>query len=403
MNVTVQNSNTSVVECCVPKPWSTGIRLFVRSTNSISRMRVSVQKPKGSEQMQMNFVTIFTRFKNVHFLKDLGQIPYHMHKDHGCNSIIVTNRNDRNYEGLEKEVKGLKLHFIKGRGIAYVMRYAKKIDVLNVYHLNLQSFYLLLIFKLLKKPGAKAYLKLDMDDRGFDRLFMKNPVGWIKRRTMDLADVVSAETRDIYKKLKKVYGGKMIFVTNGYYSLHTGPERRFNKKNEVLTVGLLGTEPKATDVLIKAFVKAAGDRDDWILRLVGPVDKTFVNPCPSDRRVIFEGEITDRAELTKIYEEAKIFAFPSRHESFGIVMLEAADGGDYIISTTGVPAARDIIDVTKEGEIVPVDDVDALADALIRAMSDEIDYNEKGVRIAGSVFENYEWTKIVNGLAEKLI
>ena len=350
----------------------------------------------------MNFVTIFTRFKNVHFLKDIGRIPYYMHKEHGYNSIVVTNRNDEAYPGLENEAKGLKLHFIKGRGISYLIRYAKKIDVLNVYHLNLQSFYLLLIFKLLKKPGAKAYLKLDMDDKGFDRLFMKKPVGYIKRRTMDLADLISAETRDIFEKLKKVYGEKIIFVTNGYYTLRKAPLREFSKKNEVLTVGLLGTEAKATDVLIKAFVKASGDRTDWILRLVGPVDESFKNPCPGDKRIVFAGEVTDREKLSGFYESAKIFAFPSRHESFGIVMLEAADGGDYIISTEGVPAARDIIGVTKEGDIVPVNDVDALAESLKRAMRDDIDYDKKAVGIAERVFESYSWSDIVDGLANKI-
>ena len=350
----------------------------------------------------MVFVTVFTRFKNVHFLKDLGQIPYHLHRDHGYDSVIVTNRNDDTYDGLKKEVKGLKLRFIRGRGLIFVIRNAKKIDVLNVYHLNLQSFYLLLAFKLFKKRGAKAYLKLDMDDRGFDRLFMKNPVGWIKRRTIDLADLVSAETGDIYRKLKRVYGSKMIFVTNGYYSPHAGQKRDFHKKNIVLTVGLLGTEPKATDVLIKAFVRAAGSRQDWTLRLVGPVDKDFADPCPGDKRIVYEGEIRDRERLCEIYEEAGIFAFPSRHESFGIVMLEAADGGDYIISTTGVPAARDIIGVTKEGCIVPADDEEALAHALKKAMEDGADRDERAAGIAERVSEAYSWKKIVDGLAKEL-
>ena len=350
----------------------------------------------------MVFVTIFTRLKNVHLLKDVGQIPYYMYRDGGYRSVIVTNKNDKSYSDLEDKVKGVRLRYIKGKGIFYVIRCARRIDVLNVYHLNLQSFYLLWLFKLLKRKGAKSYLKLDMDDKGYDRLFMKNPVGMIKRLTIKAADVVSAETNGIYDKLRAVYGEKVIFVTNGYYTLDKEPQKNFSKKNVILTAGMLGTEPKATDVLIKAFVKAAGDRKDWSLKLAGPVAEGFKNPYPEDERICFTGEITDRDKLNEMYREAKIFAFPSRHESFGIAMLEAAACGDYIISTTGVPAAGDIIDVTGAGDIVPPDDPDSLAEALKRAMEPDFDRNVKPEEIAERTFKYYSWSRVVSGLIKAL-
>lgn len=351
----------------------------------------------------MVFVTLFTRFKNVHFLKDVGMIPYYMHERHGCTSIIAANKNEDAYPWLDEYAGGVRMHFFKGYGIAYIIRNAKKIDVLNVYHLNLQSFILLSVFRLLKKKGARSYLKLDMDERGLKRLFMKNPVGFIKRMTVRTADVVSAETEDIYNTLKKTYGDKVIFVTNGYYTKESSPEKDFLKKNEILTAGLLGTEAKATDVLIKAFVKAAGDRRDWILRLAGPVDEAFINPCPDDDRIIFEGEIRDRERLNSLYRDAKVFAFPSRHESFGIVMLEAASCGDYIISTKGVPAAADILKVTDYGQIVGVDDADQLADCFRDCMDSKRDWNEGALRTAKLTFEHYRWEETVDTLAGSLL
>ncbi len=56
--VTVQYSNTSEVECCVRKPWSVGIRPFVRSTNSNGRMRSYVQNPRGSVHMNVKGLII---------------------------------------------------------------------------------------------------------------------------------------------------------------------------------------------------------------------------------------------------------------------------------------------------------------------------------------------------------
>ncbi len=351
----------------------------------------------------MIFVTMFGRFKDIHFCKDVGMIPYHMYKDHGCISVIASNKNEEDYPSLGNEGKGLRQHFYKGMGLIYLLRNAKKIDILNLYHLNLQSFILLWAFKLLKKKGAKSYLKLDMDERGKERLFMKNPVGLIKRLTIKAADLVSAETEEIYRELKKVYGEKIIFVTNGYYTTDKEPQKDFDKKNEILTVGNLGSEAKATDVLIKAFVKAAGDRDDWVLRLVGPVDKDFRDPCPGDKRVIYEGRISDREKLKDIYRKAKVFAFPSRHESFGIVMLEAASCGDHIISTRGVPAASDILKVTKDGWIVDVDDTEGLARKLRECMESGRDWDKEGEETARLIFDNYRWEGIVDSLAGILL
>ncbi len=350
----------------------------------------------------MVFVTLFTRLKNVHLLKDVGMIPYLLHRDYGVQSIMTTRRNEKSYPSLKQEVKGLSIRFIRGKGALYLIRNAKNIDVLNVYHLNLQSFFNLLIFRLLKKKTAKSYLKLDIDDRGLKRLLQPGTVGFIKRRTVDLADLVSAETKRIWKKLYDIYGEKILYVPNGYYTEEQEAETEFHKKNIILTVGELGTEAKATEVLIRAFVKAVQDTQDWKLQLVGPVAEGFQNPYPEDSRIIFEGKITDRNRLNRIYREAKIFAFPSRHESFGIAMLEAAAQGDYIVSTRGVPAARDIIEVTGGGRIVPVDDTQALSGVFRKLMDSDRDWDGKAKDIARKTSDHFRWEKIIPGLEERL-
>ena len=234
------------------------------------------------------------------------------------------------------------------------------------------------------------------------RLLSPGPIGFIKRRTMDLADVSSVETKRIYRKLRSIFGRRILYLPNGYYDERNEAQTGFHKKNVILTVGELGTEPKATDVLIRAFVQAAGDRTDWTLKLVGPVSLDFKNPCPNDQRILFTGKIEDKERLNEIYREAKIFAFPSRHESFGIVMLEACAAGDYLVSTKGVPAAKDIIDITKAGSIVDVDDVDGLSRELKNLMEEERDWDGDAEKTAKAVFESFRWEKIIPRLEERL-
>ena len=102
----------------------------------------------------MKFVTLFLRIKNVHLLKDVGMIPYLLHRDYGFDSTVVGLKNEEEYPYLENEVRGLKIRFLKDSrispiisGARFVWDNAQNIDILNVYHLNLSSFIFLLIYK----------------------------------------------------------------------------------------------------------------------------------------------------------------------------------------------------------------------------------------------------------------
>ena len=364
----------------------------------------------------MVFVTLFTRLKNVHLLKDVGMIPYLLHRDFDVNSIVVSCRNDKEYPYIDSEVKGLKQMFIKKgpispifSGAKFVWKNASKIDVLNVYHLNLSSFIYLLIYKFRKKAGGKGYLKLDMDLNGYKRLFMLNPVGFIKRITMNLADVVSVETTTIAEWLGNKYGSKILYIPNGFYTDEKKPLRKFGKENIILTVGNIGTYPKATDVLLEAFAGAAAG-NDWKLVLAGPVDKKFEHFIEEfmkkhrdlKDRIIFTGPITDKKILNDYYRKAKIFTLPSRSESFGIVLLEAAACGDFLVTTTGVPAGKDIYNDGKFGYIVPTDDSVALSGSFVRLMNSSADWEERAIEIADYTWHDFRWEPIITKLYENL-
>ena len=248
-----------------------------------------------------------------------------------------------------------------------------------------------------------------MDLKGFKRLFSPDPVGFIKRRTMDLADIVSVETTVLSERLKKKYGDKVIYIPNGFYATGKEPVRSFEKENIILTVGNLGTLPKATDVLLNAFAGSAAE-SDWKLYLVGPVDQSFKpyirNFLSSHEdirdRICFTGEIRDKEKLTEYYKRAKIFALPSRSESFGIVLLEAAANGDFLVTTTGVPAGRDIYNDGRFGFIVPKDDAATLSDAFLRLMNSKADWNLRAREIADYAWHDFRWEPIVAKLREVL-
>lgn len=367
----------------------------------------------------MKFVTLFPNTQNVHLLKDLGMIPYYLYKQHGYDSYIVTYESADGYSYLKTQVQGLKLEFLKkshlGKvmgGARYLRKKSKEIDVLNVYHLNLASFIWILIYQKRKPKGGKVYLKLDMSYKGLRDCLAKNPIGWIKRKTIQMADIVSAETTLIQSELQKVFQKEILYIPNGF-SLPTEAEQGLDEKeNIILTVGNLGTIEKATDTLMEAFALFSRQKaSDWKMRLVGPIAQKFepfINqffekyPGLQDS-IVFIGAITDKVQLAKEYEAAKIFVLPSRQESFGIVLTEAISRGCYTITATGAPAGYDVSDKGRLGRIFETDQVDQLAAAFAEVCAEDVDWNARSLEIKEFARQNFLWETIIHRLHQAIM
>jgi len=68
------------------------------------------------------------------------------------------------------------------------------------------------------------------------------------------------------------------------------------------------------------------------------------------------------------YNSAEVFALPSRYEGFGLPLLEAMACGTPVVTST----ASSLPEVAGDAALVaPPDDVDALADALYRVLTDD--------------------------------
>ena len=346
-------------------------------------------------------------------------IPYFLHKNYGWDCVIATRQNCAEYSYLANEVRGLRLDFVKqtrlGRifdGIRYLKAHASEIDVLNLYHLNLSTYFYELAFRKYNRTG-KIYLKLDMNPVGLKTCLAKDLRGLIKRASIRRADVVSVETTVLQKELVKHFGQKIIYLTNGYFDRTASlPDQKalpFEKENVILTVGNLGTKEKATDVLLAAFAKSA-PHHDWTLKLIGPVAEQF-QPEIADfygrypqlkERVKFLGSIHDKERLMNEYRKAKVFALPSRSESFGIVLVEAASQGCYLVTTDMVPAGYDVNGNGRFGLVVPADDIDALSKALENLFTVNRFWDKEAEEITAYAKEAFRWDAIIDRLYQAI-
>ncbi|MCR4924366.1 MAG: glycosyltransferase [Lachnospiraceae bacterium] len=367
----------------------------------------------------MRFDTLFLRSENIHLTKDVGMIPYNLHKLFGLDARIVSYKNSKSYDSLSGDVKGLRLKFIKkslfGRsfdGALYILHEGKKIDILNIYHLNLSSFVYSVFYKIINRKGL-LYLKLDLNNKGFEDCFKLSLKSFIKRATIKRADLVSVENRHMYLALREKFGDKIIEVKNGYY-LGAAPvdssDISVKKEKVILTVGNLGSYEKATDTLLKAFIRSA-PYHDYVLKLIGPIKEDFIpfkdrilskNSDIADR-IIFTGPVYDKAKLIEEYKKARFFTLPSRSESFGFVLLEAGLLGCYLLPADQCSAASDITHNEKYGRILKTDDVDSIADVFKNICNDtDRDWNKLSKEISSYIESEYNWERIVSELYDKL-
>jgi len=98
-------------------------------------------------------------------------------------------------------------------------------------------------------------------------------------------------------------------------------------------------------------------------------------------------------ELRALYSSCRAFVYPSLYEGFGFPPLEAMACGLPSIATR-LPGATDaIIKDGVDGRLVPVDDEEALADALSGLLADRGVAGAMGVRARETVLDRYDISK----------
>lgn len=287
-------------------------------------------------------------------------------------------------------------------GTLYIMKNARKIDWLNIYHFGRISILWMMLYKILNKFG-KIYLKLDIDQKAIEQLKKSRLLQQVFKWNTKLSDIVSAESALIVGQLDNFTNKHIELVHNGF-SLKNETGRVLKKENLFLTVGRLGTKQKATDVLLKAFVESA-DFQDWDLKLIGPVEPDFRN-CIKElvekypkvfARIEFTGPILEREKLSKIYQKAKVFILPSRWEAASLVLPEAVSRGCKLILSKGVSTYKDFLIDDRYGDAVEIDDVQGLAKAMVTIASNYDDINDY-YEIRDKFCTEYSWKNIADQL-----
>jgi glycosyltransferase involved in cell wall biosynthesis len=199
---------------------------------------------------------------------------------------------------------------------------------------------------------------------GFYNLKYYRGCDWLVANTRDIADYLIANG----VPRERVHY-QINFVPDGREgSIFGGPVSE-GKRGDGPVIAALGRlhENKAFDTLIRAFA-ALPDGRLWLAG-EGP-ERTMLGDLANElgiaSRVAFLGWQDDPQSIIR---GADILVCPSRHEPFGNVIAEGMACGKPVISTQ-TNGGCELIEDGVNGLLVPVDDVDALADALAQLATD---------------------------------
>lgn len=167
------------------------------------------------------------------------------------------------------------------------------------------------------------------------------------------------------------------------------------------------TKAKGIDVLLDAFSILVGHRPDVSLLLVGDSD-------PRELLGRLDARVRDRVHTSPFVQAADLpdrlamgdaFVFPTRADTYGLVIDEAMASGLPVISSDAVGELADRVEPGVTGAIIPAGDVPALARAMESYAADPVEVRRLGAnaraRMEGHTPE--AWARAVSRIVEDLL
>jgi glycosyltransferase involved in cell wall biosynthesis len=179
---------------------------------------------------------------------------------------------------------------------------------------------------------------------------------------------VSQGVMKSFEKKTFLISRKSVVILNGTKEQGQASSFKSTKKSKknILALGRL-SQQKDFNSTIHAFALALKKRKDIFLNIVGDGSemnnlKETVGLLGIDKNVHFAGSVVDP---TSYFQEADIFIHSSFYDGMPMVLIEALSFGISIISTDTPYGPKEILQNGKYGDIVPIGDINKIAELII--------------------------------------
>jgi len=206
----------------------------------------------------------------------------------------------------------------------------------------------------------------------------------LERQLYHNAQVTFVMSRNVGRSLVEDYGCEPDKVVCAYggpnASIAPVQDKKYDQRN-ILFVGVVWNR-KGGPELLQAFRLVRQQIPDATLTIVGCSPEVDEPGC----RVV--GRVPPSA-LGSYYANASVFCMPTRLEPFGIVYVEAMAHKMPIVATN-VAAIPDFVTNGENGFLLELDDIEGLADALVKLLRDPELCRRMGER-SYAVSRTYTW------------
>ncbi len=233
----------------------------------------------------------------------------------------------------------------------------------------------------------------------------------LEKRAAQKADNVFVPSDYAAKTLHRYYGipsRKISIMHNGIFfdewtaAVDAAPLEK-KRPPTALAVARLYRR-KGIDDLIRAWPEVLARVNGARLRIAGggleyENLKKLADELGLSGSVHFTGDVRGRDEMAGLYANCDVFCLPSRHETFGLVYLEAMAAGKPVVAlnTTAVPeVVRDGVD----GLLVNEGDAGKLAEGITFLLENPTERARMGQSGKERVKTHFSWTKVIAPLIE---
>jgi glycosyltransferase involved in cell wall biosynthesis len=227
-----------------------------------------------------------------------------------------------------------------------------------------------------------------------------------EKKAFRQAKVVVAVSENVGKELVDigVPQESIRVILNGVdlqeFSPGSADRRKWDLPEEVtlaLFAGDIRTPRKNLDTVLHALVQVPALHLAVVGTTEGNPYTQLAAKLELDTRVHFLGH---RQDVSEIMRAVDLFVFPSRYETFGLVVIEAMASGLPVITATTTGAA-DLVTPECGRVLSNSDDIHALAQALSTLASDRERRNRMG-KAARSIAEQHSWASMAQSYVDLL-